>query len=632
MPEKSPPILTPEDHEPDSAVVTGLDQAVWRRLSESTTAEEFCLNWLVMQTRMIGGVNCGVVVLERPDSGSLTPVAVWPRGFRSPDKFTGLVERLLTERKGVVLAGETGEDPASSEDPPLQLGYPVRVGDKLYGVAALEIGPRPQIQLQAAMRQLQWGIAWLQNWCLRQTTEPSSRIATRLTTALELAAIALEEERSKAAATACVTELATRLNCDRVSIGFVKGEQVRVYALSHSAQFGKEMNLIRAIGMAMDESVDQGAVMLYPPTEEGSRHVLHSHEQLVRTHGDRAICTIPFMAHDGSALGALTLERSGASPFDADTVEMCDSVAALVGPILEEKRKNDRLVIGKIGEALATQVRRLVGPRHTVRKMIVGGLLLLALFFTFATGQYRVTAKTVLEGQIQRAIAAPYRGFIAAAEVRAGDLVREGQVMCTLDDRDLRLEHSRWSSEREQYLLEHRRSMADGELAAMNVMSKKMSQAEAQINLLNEQIERARIIAPFDGIVVSGDLSQSLGAPVDVGQTLFEIAPLDAYRVILQVDEGEIGDIEVEQAGELILTAFPQERMGFSVTRITPVSVSEEGSNYFRVEAALEQTGPRLRPGMEGFGKISIDRRKLIWIWTHDLNDWVRLWAWSWLP
>ena len=30
--------------------------------------------------------------------------------------------------------------------------------------------------------------------------------------------------------------------------------------------------------------------------------------------------------------------------------------------------------------------------------------------------------------------------------------------------------------------------------------------------------------------------------------------------------------------------------------------------------------------------KIAVGSRKLIWIWTHPLTDWLRLWAWRWLP
>jgi hypothetical protein len=37
-----------------------------------------------------------------------------------------------------------------------------------------------------------------------------------------------------------------------------------------------------------------------------------------------------------------------------------------------------------------------------------------------------------------------------------------------------------------------------------------------------------------------------------------------------------------------------------------------------------------LRPGMEGIGKIESGPRSLIWIWTHSIVDWLRLWVWSW--
>jgi multidrug efflux pump subunit AcrA (membrane-fusion protein) len=131
---------------------------------------------------------------------------------------------------------------------------------------------------------------------------------------------------------------------------------------------------------------------------------------------------------------------------------------------------------------------------------------------------------------------------------------------------------------------------------------------------------------------MKGDLSQSLGAPVEKGQVLFEVAPLESYRVIVEVDERDITDVAVGQQGELVLSSMPDDVFTLVIEKITPVSIAKEGRNYFRVEARLENSSERLRPGMEGFGKISIDRRKLIWIWTHELIDWVRLKLWRWIP
>ena len=84
--------------------------------------------------------------------------------------------------------------------------------------------------------------------------------------------------------------------------------------------------------------------------------------------------------------------------------------------------------------------------------------------------------------------------------------------------------------------------------------------------------------------------------------------------------------------GSLALASMPGERLEFTVRRLTPVNVAREGRNYFRVEATMDQHSERLRPGMEGVGKIAVDQRKLLWIWTHDVVDWVRLALWKWLP
>ena len=72
------------------------------------------------------------------------------------------------------------------------------------------------------------------------------------------------------------------------------------------------------------------------------------------------------------------------------------------------------------------------------------------------------------------------------------------------------------------------------------------------------------------------------------------------------------------------------------VERVTPVAVAEDGRNFFRVEAMVEGPqeagGAALRPGMEGIAKIETGPQRLLWIWTHSILDWLRLFAWRWWP
>ena len=58
------------------------------------------------------------------------------------------------------------------------------------------------------------------------------------------------------------------------------------------------------------------------------------------------------------------------------------------------------------------------------------------------------------------------------------------------------------------------------------IVGAQIEQVEAQLALVEEQLSRARLIAPFDGYVVTGDLSQNLGSPVARGDVLFEVGQL----------------------------------------------------------------------------------------------------------
>ena len=82
----------------------------------------------------------------------------------------------------------------------------------------------------------------------------------------------------------------------------------------------------------------------------------------------------------------------------------------------------------------------------------------------------------------------------------------------------------------------------------------------------------------------------------------------------------------------MVLSSVTEESFAFTVDSVTPVTTAKEGRNSFRVEALLEGASARLRPGMEGIAKVSVDERKLIWIWTYRLVDWLRLTFWTWWP
>jgi RND family efflux transporter MFP subunit len=623
--------LKPADSRPGDpskaagAPVTALDPARWSRLRDAASPEELASGWLPLQAELIGDAVRGVVVAGPPEEGPFQPLARWPDSDPGSALLSSASEVAMAERRGVVKStrGSEGSDEPGTE----AMAYPILVDDELCGVAALELRKRAPADLRAAMRQLQWGLAWLEVLVRRRGFASPDRLVT----VLELVAVALEHSRLHASATATATELATHFRCDRVAIGFRKGEHTEVAALSHSAGFGEKTNLIRAIGAAMDEAGDQQATLVYPPPEDAPPRVVRAHEELARQHGSAAVCTIP-LANEGSLVGGLTLERSAGPLFESREVELVEHAGALLGPLLEIKRRDDRWVLAKLRDSARAQLEKLTGPRHAGLKLALPALALLLLVLTLAEGSYRVTADATLEGTVQRVVTAPIDGYIAEQHVRAGDLVSEGQLLAALDDRDLGLERMRWESERNRRLREYTQALAERNRAQVRILSAQLEQAEAQLELIEEQLARTRIVAPFDGAVVKGDLSQHLSAPVGRGDVLFEVAPLEGYRVVLEVDEREITQIAVGQAGHLALTGLAGETLPLTVEKMTPVATAEQGRNFFRVEARLEESPQVLRPGMQGVGKIQIGPRRLLWIYTHKLVHWWRMWVWSWWP
>lgn len=604
------------------------ESIAWARFSAARDRSEFYSSWLAVLCSQIERVG-GALLLLGPDAeGTYTPAAVWPDATRDLQYLTTAAQKVLADRRGVVLAPDGTTPPA--RDQAAHIGYPIEVAGTLYGVVVLDMAPGPEAGLQRALRLLHWASIWLIDDFRQRAIADGDRRLSRISLAMDLVATAAQERLFAPSALAVVNELAGRLNCDRVSLGMEKSGSIAVKAISHTATFDAKMGLVRRIADAMDEVLDLDATLVWPSGETDDPGAV-AHAELAREFRDIAICSVP-LAVDGQTIGVLTLERGTGQPFDPETVELCTTIGGLLGPTFDLKRDNERGLIRRTGHTLHAGMRALFGPRHPGVKLLALVAVALVLFFSIATDQYRVAAKTVVEGAVQRAAVAPFDGHIVQADVRAGETVREGQVLARLDDRDLRLEQTRLSAERDQLLRKHRQSLATQDRPAMVVIAAQIAQTEAQLALIEDKMARATLTAPFDGVVVSGDLTQLLGAPIEQGKILFQIAPLDAYRVVLEVDERDIDTIAVGQTGTLTLSGLASRSLGFEVKQIIPVSMAQDGRNFFRVEATLATPSDRLRPGMEGVGKIVIGERNLFWIWTHSLTDWARWWFWKELP
>lgn len=607
-----------------------LDARAWSAFTSASSDEAFCSAWLTLQCAIISGVLAGLLLLRDKRGQSYVPAAVWPDSRRDLTYLTKAAERALAERRGVVV----GLDPGRSEGvapETVHVAYPVETDAEVMGAVVLDIRAREEAELQDVLRRLLWGAGWLEALLRRHQLARNAQVLERASVALDLVQAVQEHKSLALAAMTVVNELATVGKADRVSLGIERDGKLELRAISRTAWFDPKSQLVETVENAMEEAIDQEAGVAWPALAGSRGKVNVAQRDLALRSGAAAVLTVPLVS-GGRPIGAFTLERTQGSEFDATSLMLCQVIGELLGPTLEIRLEGERWVTGRIVDKLAKWRDKLVGPRQPAIKL--GAVLLLAaiLILAVAEGTFRVSARTIVEGAVQRATVAPFDGYVNDAFVRAGDTVRQGQILATLDDRDLKLEQVKWETEREQVARKYREALAKHDRAAYRVLAAQLSQAEAQLALTEERLVRTQLVAPFDGVVVSGDLSQMLGTPIEKGKVLFELAPLDSYRVILKVDERDIAYVVAGQGGELALTGITGARLPFVVKTVTSVSTAQEGRNFFRVEAQLEDASTRLRPGMEGVGKVSVGKRALAWIWTRNFVNWVRISLWTWMP
>lgn len=599
------------------AMPEGATRDLWRDLAEAGDALAYCQAWLGLLCQDVEGVRSALLLLD-DGSGTFVPAAFWPNRQTDMTHLGAIARRCLNE-----CAGQLERSPERGGA--LFVAYPIQQADKLLGTVILEATSRGEPQVQALQRRLHWGAGRLEVLLQARRLEDKDHALERARLALDLAVSVGEQARLDEAAMQLANELATRLGCQRVAIGLEVGGRLRLQAMSGAAWFEKKSDFVVALENAMEEALDQGRTVCHPPIGPQAGILAVAHRDLV---SEGAVCTVPLIVR-GSSIGAITCLSDAVR--DADFLAALEGIAALVAPDLALRRDLNRWLAGRLADKAHWLWLGLLDPRRPSFRVGALALAALVLFFSLYDSEYRVSGRAVVEGQVQRAVVAPFDGFVASAAIRAGQRVKRGDSLATLDERDLLLEERKWQAESEQAERKYRDALAKHERANARILSAQLNEASAQLDLARDKLSRARLVAPFDGIVVSGDLSQMLGSPVEKGKVLFEVAPLDAYRVVIKLPEGDIRDVRTGQSGRIVLAGLSDQSVFFRVKNIG-VATAEEGENLFRIEAELQSPPPGIRPGMEGVGKVVVGERRLIWIWTHALFDWLSLKLWHWLP
>lgn len=110
------------------------------------------------------------------------------------------------------------------------------------------------------------------------------------------------------------------------------------------------------------------------------------------------------------------------------------------------------------------------------------------------------------------------------------------------------------------------RHEADATAEEQRVAAARLAAAQATITRLGAALDRTRVVAPIDGVVVERTIEE--GETVVPGTPLFTIVDLDRLRVEAEIDEFDLGRVALGAVAEIRAESFPGQAWKGSVEEI----------------------------------------------------------------
>ncbi|VAX42870.1 hypothetical protein MNBD_PLANCTO03-1905 [hydrothermal vent metagenome] len=520
-------------------------------------------------------------------------------------------------------------------------------------VVTLLLDSRSQQALQTTVALVELMCGYVHGHATNQMLSRTRAASMALDLATRLIAAINTAPNFKGAGIQLVNDLSRQLGADRVAIGWAKGlgrrgegVVVKTIAMSDTELIDRRMTMVIKLEAAMDECFDQDQPVLYPPPPERamrdgeeadvllSQAITHAHRELGSGDANVKIASLPLRV-DEDVVGVLTIESTGDGRIDLAMLELLQSAMDLIAPVLSLRRSDDRNLALRAYDSLLKAGSWAVGTKHTVWKLGGVAVMALALALVLVQVEYRIEAPVILRAQEQRTVSVPFDAQIASVPegIKSGAKVQAGAVLAVLETTELKLQRLDAANQLAEARKRADAALASGKLDEYAQTVPQIEQYQSKIELYDILIDKATIRAPIDGTILEGDLSEMIGSSVQLGQAMYQIAPLDEMVLVAQVSDKDIALLqdagEDVTTGDIATKARPGDRFPFTVERIVPLATPDaERRNAFEVRATLDESAPWMRPGMEGIAKFNTGKRSLIDIGTRRIRDTLRLWLW----
>lgn len=404
-----------------------------------------------------------------------------------------------------------------------------------------------------------------------------------------------------------VNTLRTHLQCRGVVLGLTRrnNEQCTVAAMSGMADFDTNAVMTQTIKDALDESLARDRLSTFPCDDPADRDALLSHKKLRHDLQATRIVSHPLCTSAGETVGAwLVIEDSGSQTKDAQT--LLRTAAPPIAETLRISKRADRAFFSgnkRTRNGLQLLLRIACGIA------VAAAILMIPL-------PYQIHCDCAAEPDVRRFIVAPHEGLIEKTFVEPGDVVQEGQLLARMDGRDVRWELAGLAAEQERAKKDEDAGLLMGDVAAAQRAALELQQLNARQQILTRRRNELELKSPISGIVLDGHLDRVENAPVNIGQALYEVAPLAPVTVEVAIPDDEHAHVD---SGFEVTVRFDgvEEDFTGTIQRIHARSEVLDGNNVFIAEVVIENNDERLRPGMSGYARIKGNTKSLGWSLFH---------------
>jgi RND family efflux transporter MFP subunit len=422
------------------------------------------------------------------------------------------------------------------------------------------------------------------------------------------------------ALTVVATELQEWLGCDRLAIGVGNASRLKVEAVSGFGKVEKRSHGNSQIMSMMKEALATESSVAWPMPVDESITVLAASDQteLLSKSSEGQVLSIPLIAGEDTPRGAWTMfwkERQG---LNQRTFELVEAINPHLVSLVELLRKG--LPTGPIGRSLSY-----LRKASKLRRAAIFALPIAIAIAMVIPVPYRIGAPAQLAPVKSRQVAAPFRGILEKTEVKPGDTVEKGKLLAMLDGKEIGWRLAEAVAKRDVAAKRRDQALSIDDVEGMQLAQHEFEALDAESRLLSYQQTNLEIVAPLSGLILSGDLEQSQGVPVDTGQKLFEIASLDQLRLEIAVSDEDVHWVEAGQKVTFRLESQPGEQFEAVIEEVYPISEMLDGENVFVCLTTVKNEDDTLRPGMRGRASVIGPSKPLGWVLFHKPWNFIRL-------